>query len=436
MPLRGGIHMDEHALSEKIRSVLGWVWRHPTALFYRAKYARAGYDPTQDFRGLEDMRRVPLLEKSELAQAPWRDMLFLPFRERTYITFTSGTTRSQPLALFRNREPREKCWAWLEGERAPELTRLLILMLPHTILKYHPLAERKGMIPVMGDIANLANTARLARHFEVDGLHTLPGIALKIVPYLGSAYDCARFKVVSTVGEKVTQEKKALLRRAYPNAAIYSYYSSAETGTMGYQCRVIGESLNGNIYHFDQTKFFPEAITPAATAQARREGGELVVTHLRQAVAPLIRFRTGDSAVFFTEPCACGDTNPLVRIEGRSGFDMVRSGGFELRLESFEEAVRGLDQTLHFQFQVEVSEIAQNGAVIPRIFWQLLPRQHPLSAAAENSIAQILMRNTRLSARYTLEEAVAVGLMAMPAFSFSNAPPDSYKSPGLRFVES
>lgn len=419
----------------QVRTILAWAWQHPSARLYQKKYRTLDYDPSV-VQDPDDWETIPFLTKEDLENALWHDLLFTSFDQSSYITYTSGTTRTKQVAVFRVRDPNEKCWNWLTRKEAPAVRRMLFII-PFTILKYHNLAVRYGVMPVMGDIQNLAVSALRAKMFSVDALHTIPTLAVRTASYFKTHYDSLRFKAVSTVGEKVTSVKKTLLKNHYPNATIYSYYSSAETGTMGYQCQVLGESPDGNIYHFDHTKFFPEVIKPAIMTRTRlSQEGELVVTHLRQTATPLIRFRTGDSVVFLVERCACGDPAPLVRIEGRIGFDAVRVAGFELRLESFEEAVCGLDRMLYSQFEVEVSETAQSGAITPHIAWLLLPRQYPLSPAAENVIAQMLMKTTRLSSRYTLEEAVAAGLMAMPAFSFSNTLPDSYKSPGLRLVES
>jgi phenylacetate-CoA ligase len=38
------------------------------------------------------------------------------------------------------------------------------------------------------------------------------------------------------------------------------------------------------------------------------ERGELVLTRLRKAARPMIRFRTGDNVSFTDEPCRCGRT--------------------------------------------------------------------------------------------------------------------------------
>jgi phenylacetate-CoA ligase len=51
--------------------------------------------------------------------------------------------------------------------------------------------------------------------------------------------------------------------------------------------------------------------------------GELVWTHLRREASPLLRYRSGDLARVWTSPCACGRTEPRIRIDGRRD-DMLR----------------------------------------------------------------------------------------------------------------
>ena len=51
--------------------------------------------------------------------------------------------------------------------------------------------------------------------------------------------------------------------------------------------------------------------------------GELVWTHLRREASPLLRYRSGDLAQVWTEPCACGRAQPRIRIDGRRD-DMLR----------------------------------------------------------------------------------------------------------------
>ena len=63
--------------------------------------------------------------------------------------------------------------------------------------------------------------------------------------------------------------------------------------------------------------------------------GELVLTHLVNRSAPLLRFRTRDHVRLGVGPCACGRTSPRVRCIGRTD-DMLIVRGVNV----FPSAVR------------------------------------------------------------------------------------------------
>jgi phenylacetate-CoA ligase len=88
--------------------------------------------------------------------------------------------------------------------------------------------------------------------------------------------------------------------------------------------------------------------TGAAVPITNGARGELVLTHLRQQAAPLLRFRTRDHVVLWTEPCACGRTSPRVRCIGRTD-DMLIVRGVNV----FPSAVR---EVVH-RFQPDVSGV-------------------------------------------------------------------------------
>jgi phenylacetate-CoA ligase len=69
-----------------------------------------------------------------------------------------------------------------------------------------------------------------------------------------------------------------------------------------------------------------ELVDPDSGAPLELEDGatgELVWTHLRREASPLLRYRSGDLAQVWTEPCACGRAEPRIRIGGRRD-DMLR----------------------------------------------------------------------------------------------------------------
>jgi phenylacetate-CoA ligase len=75
--------------------------------------------------------------------------------------------------------------------------------------------------------------------------------------------------------------------------------------------------------------------TGAALALDDDATGELVLTHLQQRAAPLLRFRTRDHVRVRTSPCPCGRTGPRVRCLGRTD-DMLIVRGVNV----FPSAVR------------------------------------------------------------------------------------------------
>ena len=87
----------------------------------------------------------------------------------------------------------------------------------------------------------------------------------------------------------------------------------------------------------------PELVDPeGGEARPLEDGasGELVLTHLRQRAAPLLRFRTRDHVVVKTSPCPCGRTGPRIRCVGRTD-DMLIVRGVNVFPSAIREVVAG-----------------------------------------------------------------------------------------------
>src|SRR5690606_40410339 len=74
------------------------------------------------------------------------------------------------------------------------------------------------------------------------------------------------------------------------------------------------------------------------------EFGELVFTSLTKEANPVIRYRTGDIAALYTEPCRCGRTHVrMSRIKGRID-DMLVIRGANVFPSEVEQAVLGMEE--------------------------------------------------------------------------------------------
>jgi len=87
----------------------------------------------------------------------------------------------------------------------------------------------------------------------------------------------------------------------------------------------------------------PELIDPAtgaAIAMAAGAEGELVLTHLRQRAAPLLRFRTRDHVRVQAGTCACGRAGIRIRCIGRTD-DMLVVRGVNVFPSAIRDVVGG-----------------------------------------------------------------------------------------------
>jgi len=87
-------------------------------------------------------------------------------------------------------------------------------------------------------------------------------------------------------------------------AQVYSTYGVTELANSLCECDA---GLGG---HLHDEQLYLEILDDAGQPVADGEVGEIVATTFGVEAMPLIRYRTGDCAVLFRTPCACGRTTP------------------------------------------------------------------------------------------------------------------------------
>jgi len=86
------------------------------------------------------------------------------------------------------------------------------------------------------------------------------------------------------------------------------------------------------------------------------EFGELVITTLRKAAAPLIRYRTHDLTRIIPHRCSCGREYPMIdRISGRTD-DMIKVKGVNIYPGQIEEVLNCVNG-LSSEYQVIIERI-------------------------------------------------------------------------------
>lgn len=99
--------------------------------------------------------------------------------------------------------------------------------------------------------------------------------------------------------------------------------------------------------HIFEDHFYPEVVNPE-TLEPVPDGveGELIFTTLTKQAMPMIRYRTHDLSMIYTEPCQCGRTiRRIRRIHARTD-DMLIIRGVNVFPSQIETALLALNMTL------------------------------------------------------------------------------------------
>ncbi len=109
--------------------------------------------------------------------------------------------------------------------------------------------------------------------------------------------------------------------------------------------------------HYWNDYFYFEIIDPK-TCEVLPEGeyGELVITTLNKAAAPLIRYRTHDLTRFIPHKCSCGRDYPMIdRITGRTD-DMIKVKGVNIYPGQIDDVLCSVDG-LSSEYQIIIEHM-------------------------------------------------------------------------------
>ena len=319
--------------------------------FYREKLTAAGFASAEGAGGLDELAGLPFTEKRELretvtAENPIGTHLCATREEIVRIYSTSGTT-GVPSFIPLTAGDLDN---WLTGSsRSYAASGIAAGQRIVSTYNAGPFVagaalqsfDRLGLshIPV-----GTGNTERLMTAIEL----LRPEAAVLTPSYAAYLVEWAAERGRDLRGSSVQR----VLVAGEPGGGEPAFRAKVEAGwgakvTEAMGIGDIGVSLWGECeaqdgMHLGARGFVhPELIDPdtgAALSLADGATGELVLTHLRQRAAPLLRFRTRDHVVVRTSPCACGRTGPRVRCIGRTD-DMLIVRGVNVFPSAIREVV-------------------------------------------------------------------------------------------------
>lgn len=345
---------DQMQRLQLIRLQQQLAYLYAASPFYRRKFDEAGVAITA-IRHLEDLAMLPFTTKDELrasqAAAPplglhqaarWEDVI--------RVHSSSGTT-GRPSYVGITRRDRD-VWTetvarvyWSEGVR-PDSVVVMGFGLSFFVggLPLHDAIEHIGATFIPIGTGNSDRLLSSITDLKANLLTCTPSYAIYLAEYardrLGvdpRSLGLERIQAgaepgggIPAVRQRIEEEWGVTVTEGLGNADLIPVYA--------------GECEERDGMHFLAPDYMilelidPETGEPIPFSNGAQ--GELVATHIQRECVPLVRFRTRDHVIVWTDPCPCGRTGVRLRCIGRTD-DMLILRGVNVFPSAIKDVIAG-----------------------------------------------------------------------------------------------
>ena len=324
MPYDGIVALQNEKIVKQVKHV------YENVPYYAAKMDAAGVKP-EDIKSIDDIKKLPFIEKDELREQYPKGFLGCDQKEVVRIQSTSGTTGRRVVAFYTMDDVLiwDECCARAIVAAGGSNEDVVQVCYGYGLFTGGPgLNGGAHMVGAMVLPMSSGNTERqitFAQDLESTILCCTPSYAANIgevVKKMG-VKDTLKLKAGIFGAEPWTEEMRKDIEELLGVKA-YDIYGLTEISGPGvsFEC----EAQAG--MHIQEDHFYAEIINPE-TGEVLPEGeiGELVFTCLDKKAFPLLRYRTRDLCRLTREPCTCGRTHVrMSKIMGRSDDMMVVKG--------------------------------------------------------------------------------------------------------------
>ena len=299
--------------------------------YYRKKMDEKGVKP-EDIKGIEDLHKLPFIEKSDLRECYPYGMLAVPLDECVRIHSTSGTTGKRVIAYYTQHDIDlwEDCCARALVAAGADKEDVVQVCYGYGLFTggsgLHGGSHKVGSLTLPMSSGNTERQIQFMTDLNSTVLCCTPSYAAYLAESLkemGYTPDTIPLKAGIFGAEAWTEENRRELEKNLGIKA-YDIYGLTEISGPGvsFEC-----SEQGGM-HINEDHFIAEIINPE-TGEPLPEGekGELVFTCLDKEAFPMLRYRTRDICVLSRKACSCGRTFiRMAKPMGRSDDMMIIRG--------------------------------------------------------------------------------------------------------------
>lgn len=373
--------------------------------FYKKSFDEAGFDP-RSVKSLDDVARIPFVQKQDLRDAYPYGMLAVPLKDIREIHMSSGTTGIATVGAYTEHDIKiwGECFSRAVDYAHGDENDVMQICYGYGLFTgglgahYGSISAGCATIPISA--GNTERQIRILREMGPTVLACTPSYAMHIADTaIEMGLDPARdFNLRAGIhgAEPFSDNFRRDLERklGYHVLDIYGL-----TETMGPGVAI--ECWEQQGLHIAEDHFYPEIINPE-TGEVLPDGewGELVITTLDREASPVVRYRTRDITRIIPGECPCGRTHRRIdRIHGRTD-DMLIIRGVNVFPSQIEDVMKTFPEMSSW-YQIEVDTDHRSLDIVTL-------KAEPNPNVDLDSIADIDRLQKRISA--ALKAALSVGV--------------------------
>jgi len=346
---------------EKLKELMHYLSNRSP--FYQKHFAR--HNISNSVHSLNELRNIPPVTKDDLQNNNW-DFLCVDKKDIVEYTSTSGTLGKPVTIALTDKDLKRLAYneyisfACADGSE-DDLYQLMLTLdrqFMAGIAYYEGIRQLgAGLIRVGPGLPALQ--WETIERLKPTALVAVPSFIVKLIEYAeqnGINYKKSSVKKAICIGERLRSsdfELNAISKkiRSSWNIELYSTYASTEMQTAFTECK---HGKGGHLHpELLIAEFLDDRNQPVPAGQL----GEVTITTLGVEGMPLLRYKTGDMAVHYTEPCSCGRTTLRVGpIEGRKQ-QMIKLRGTTLYPSGIFEILHGIKEVKDYIVEVTTGEL-------------------------------------------------------------------------------
>ena len=373
--------------------------------FYKKSFNEAGFDP-YSVKSLDDVARIPFVQKQDLRDAYPYGMLAVPLKDVREIHMSSGTTGIATVGAYTEHDIKiwGECFSRAVDYARGDENDVMQICYGYGLFTgglgahYGSISAGCATIPISA--GNTERQIRILREMGPTILACTPSYAMHIADTaIEMGLDPARdFSLRAGIhgAEPFSDNFRRDLERKL-GYRVLDIYGLTETMGPG----VAIECWEQQGLHIAEDHFYPEIINPE-TGEVLPDGewGELVITTLDREASPVVRYRTRDITRIIPGECPCGRTHRRIdRIHGRTD-DMLIIRGVNVFPSQIEDVMKTFPEMSSW-YQIEVDTDHRSLDIVTL-------KAEPNPNVDLDSIADIDRLQKRISA--ALKAALSVGV--------------------------